>query len=758
VRRFLVAKIFLLMSVLWLGVMTATVMASAQREGLSGQLGINYAEFSADDDLRGDDEGSHFFQHYALMYDRNWGFARGRAGHFSLGLGGEWASLASDINNVTNDRQEFKPQYNADLVFKPGGTPFFLHVYAKDHLGITPMVGRNLSLLDGQGQSGDGLGNIYADFRDGINRNMGFSLMLGQSNGRSGRYSDIWGSAPLLMVDYMDVYVDDSEQASSPIKYRDRNLAFVSLNKRDNWLHVKYFDHYDYLNSAENFSTQEFILGTIDHRENRSWINLTNWIKLSTDGRIFTREAHDGLTRAQGSYEQYTYNLFARTHRSKWEGASFSNFERRISESKVTRNLELPFYFDSVSNENRRWAFTLLGNAYEKTDLLTSTDTLNRSAYNEWRYTFGNRTPNSHTLGYDFEALDDDDYFRSESFRLSYEFDHLRRRQVLGQLQSSLELYAAHQGGEVTMTGEELDYWEEGLSLDLRKQFDPSWSAGVNQHLSVGSGEYYSSATRKIAFSANDAQSFSDSRSENSAVVTAADYFRSITALYGENTRGRLRNRLELKIDYRDRDGYDNLQTGLTHQLDYSSSRYLVHSSTSVVWGDQVTYSVADGLTDEFARSSDMSFTHQTNVVSYLGKGSTLILNGRYEYADTTDGPDSRFDFRETYRYTRFTVNGVVRKFYELEQSLEYERRDPVTGEGEDAYILVLGGSYYPTHRLFMGANTTYTYKGDTYSTVLRARAGIHFPKLQFSLNYGYGQNDDGRTEQRWGADLSKTF
>ena len=95
----------------------------------------------------------------------------------------------------------------------------------------------------------------------GENRQSGFSMMIGIRNGNYlGRYRQLLSKFPRLFIDYTDSFVRNTD-GLFPQHYVYRDLAFVSLNKKDNWFHYRMRTYKDYFNPEENTSTKSIMLG-----------------------------------------------------------------------------------------------------------------------------------------------------------------------------------------------------------------------------------------------------------------------------------------------------------------------------------------------------------------------------------------------------------------------------------------------------------------------------------------------------------------
>ncbi|MRR34874.1 hypothetical protein EG829_09295, partial [bacterium] len=196
---------------------------------------------------------------------------------------------------------------------------------------------------------------LVSDLRDGTRITSGATLLFGVKSGLTNGYNAIFRHIPLVMLDYRDDIARDVKSLS-PIDTRMRRLAFVSLNKRDNWFHYRTTDFTDNINPNQSFEETQLQLGTVDHALSRRWIDLTNWLKISADGQ-FTK--HDSATKVN-SFESYDLNLFAIATRRSWDARTFSSFSRLVDRTGISLERTIPVYGRGVIGADIEW----MGNLY----------------------------------------------------------------------------------------------------------------------------------------------------------------------------------------------------------------------------------------------------------------------------------------------------------------------------------------------------------------------------------------------------------
>jgi hypothetical protein len=196
--------------------------------------------------------------------------------------------------------------------------------------------------------------NIITNLLNGQHVRSGATLIVGIKNGHYlGKYRDLLSRYPRLLFDYQENFVRDLK-SRTPQHYRERNLAFVSLNKKDNWFHYRFLDFEDFEDPTNDFTEKVYMLGSVDHTMRRQWINLTNWIRVSADG-AFTTTAQANLGEVPTS--RYDLNLFATARRRGWDASTFTNFIRKVDGDGMDKSLEVPFYLKGEISPDTAYRF-----------------------------------------------------------------------------------------------------------------------------------------------------------------------------------------------------------------------------------------------------------------------------------------------------------------------------------------------------------------------------------------------------------------
>lgn len=703
-------------------------------------------------------EGAHFTQQYSLLYQTQGKLMQGRGGNYSLGLGYEWNSLASDLNGESIDIQTGKILYRGDILIAPGGLPFRLHLYSHDMTKSYFLEEAIGSLLESDGNDFFVPGRPLTNLSNGQNIRTGATLVLGESNGRYlGKYRDVFENAPKLLMDYTENYVRDLKSLT-PQHFRSRDLAFVSLNKRDNWFHYRLFEHRDYLAETENFDEKSFLLGTIDHTNLRRWINMTNWIQVSADGS-YTTGSRSGAD--ETGFNRYDLNLFARARRADWQASSFNHFHRVEEGSSLRRLIETPLYAQGDLGRDTSWRGRFIGQRNKDMFFSTGEERTKDVLYAQGRVETLKHNP--YIVAPEVAAeVKGGSLGEGEAFRAGVEvYSNRSYRPRLDWLAG----YSLSHFGGTGQTGVETDFWEQVARGSVASNISPAIRGGFEQELVLGNGSLDRSSSQYIT-PRSDA-----GVSDFATTVNQVDgrVFRTISTLFGEHRSGRLFNRGELAYDLLKTEGEDSEQFELGHSLRYDWKSLNVDMRNRLVVGNSIQNrdSIGGSLFQPSPNNvgGEKSFFHSTNIWYSPGRNTESSARFDYEWRDSGVSSSSRWRGQQDLRYNYFAVNGIVRKLADFGERLEYEVFDPANGTSESATAFTLLGNYYPTRNTLLGARIRYELRSpeETDTLTWYTTAGLDFEKFQLALDYAYGTRTAGplmpeRKEHRWEVQVKKTF
>ncbi len=726
---------------------------------LSGSVELRYGEQRATENGDTVLDAAYFAQQYSLLYDRKGELFGGRGGEYDLALGYEWSSLGSEFNGEDFDADAGKILYRGDLVLAPGGLPFHLRLYSHDLTRSTFSRQTVETLFDNRSTDSFIPDYPITGIQNGQVIQTGATLTLGVRNGSyQGRYRDLLSPFPQLLLDYSEVYAKDLK-STVPQHYRDRDLAFISLNKKDNWFHYRVFEHKDFLNALENYEETSYMLGTVDQTYQRRWINFTNWIKVSADGSYTTGER----SRVEDSaVKRFDANLFASARRSNWQATSFNTYNRVREVGTLRKTLELPQFLSGELNRNTSWRLRLISAKDQEvtfaTGLEQDEDVLFASSrvdlFRQGRYVVSpdlEAEVKGGDRGEGYAARAGVEIYSNRIYRPRYD--------VFGSY--SLARFEGTGDG-----GLETDFWEQSLRGRVETDLTSALRTGIEQDFLYGTGALDRTVVRFILPKSDLGLTLSD----NSLEQREGDVFRSTTTWFGEHRSPlRISNRVELVYDVLSAPERGGNQFIVNHLLRYDSRVFLASISNQLVIGDHELTDAGIGAGilggNEVSDSGAASYLNRTNLRYFPGRAWEGNLRVEYEWRDQDSGSSTHLLAEQDLRYSFFKTNGIVRKIAELRQELEYEEFMAAGGARQTATVLVLVGDYFPTRYTILGGRVQYDYRTpeDTGALTWYLTAGLDFEKVQIALDYSYGERSAGdtlpeREEQRWEVRVQKVF
>ncbi len=697
--RRILHKIFMIFLLVW----------PLQAEGgeLAGSAALVYSKYESEyNNIQLD--ANAFQQTYNLAYSMGGELANGRAGRYSIMLGGAFMAFDSEINGSERNDSFGKFLYSGNVVIAPGGLPFRFEAYARD---FSPVSAEYLTASVNGSTSSNAIPWVI---RSATDRVTGFTFLAGIQNGRyRGVYRDVLSLFPRLLIDYQERLVEDTESVI-PTHTRDRNLAFVSLNKKKNWFHYRFRDYVDFLNPLDDFTKKEVILGTIDHEMRRGWINVTNWIKMSVDGKLAREEFEQNNKKSN----RYAVNFFSRFIRRNYRVSGSLSYLRSnsISDHNVTlsKKLTVPIYATGNIDRNSDWRISLLSTLSKEMELQPTssresekkfaiTSTLNTNKQRP--YQIGSNLHLSSTE-WDYENRDEDPNTKERLFDIILKANSNPRYQKPDYYSARFNLGATK--SEVGTDSN--DSWRTQLSF--------SWSRSQSSGEAVGLS-----------------QSLSYSKSENN--TTSA----STTRFYKSfRTSSNLNHRVSAKfiISSDTEDDKKERVLEVEHALKYKKSRKVnIESNTSLRFSN-IFSTIPNPFSTNYTRYNlGKQFLQHSTHLSYemsrqlSSSGGIALLHAR----ELEMGEDfTVYSIRQGLHYTWFTSNGIIRKLAELKEAIYYER-------GPKAWqrTFTLSGSYFPTKIFYLRSSLGYR-QSSSGSDGLRAHlaAGFNWPKLRVGLTYDY--------------------
>ncbi len=709
-------------------------------------------------------DANQFSQQYSLYWQKSGLVSNGRAGHYNLGLGYEWTSYDTEINDYDADESAGKFLYRGEIILAPGALPFRLHAFSYDNqktlLSSTKIAS---SILEP---------DFVTDIRNGQRTTTGLTLMVGIRNGSYlGRYREILAKYPRLFIDYREDYTRDLS-GRRPEHYRHRNLAFVSLNKKDNWFHYRYNEFIDYENKDRGFEERAYILGTIDHHLRRQWINMTNWIKLSVDGSL-TEIDDTNLAGSTGHSETYRLNLFTSFRRKQFQVSNFNAFSRGVDEIETIKKYELPVYSNGWINPNLSWRSTFI-NYREETefnDFSTLLDSVREDEKEDGTYGRGELSL-GHRQKMMLMARLEGETRQTESneglaFRARLEAESNARRRTRQSYQLGYSVLYQDSATQSSLNKSEGDYLEQELYGSYTYTLSPKNRLTLTQNFLLGSGDSNENVTSYINPKGGIGLIFGSRYDPQ----TSGDIFHSTTSVGLESTiSSRLQNTVTAYFDFKDGDNGRLWQSALLQKLNYNRQVWRYSNASTVMIGDDIavrSYRGSHRARLSQANTRDPKFVvEHSSSFAYL-PNRNFESTARFDFAWTSAEDDNIYQayLLQHSQYTFYSVRGYIRKLADVYQDLEYE--DLQSDYADSRYFaLTFGGNYYPYRIFELGGEIIYEmFDPEDISTFkFRARAAVNFSKLQCEARYSYGLGTSGsakadnREEHLFEAQVKKQF
>lgn len=748
--------------------------ASAAEGKLSGEARLGAASYKAE--VNGEEAGtaSHLYQQYTLLYSRRHSLLGGRGGNYALMLGYEHTVLdpASSLQGVDDadaaSLTRNKLFYQGQLLLAPGGLPFRLTLAAEDIHRSSFNAAPDLPLpLGDTGTSSGHLINqdIYGDVNNGTRKVYAANLLVGIRNGSYlGAYRDILSQLPRLLVDYRQETVDDSESRFSPSKYRLRDLAFISLNKKSNWIHFRLRDYIDYFHPDSDSKETQVLIGSIDHQRRRDWINFTNWLKISTDGSYtVVKQANEEMPA-----RTYAYNLFAIGQRPRQQVSIFSSFKRTQDRAGIAQTFELPMKADYEPDRNTRINTRLVFDGREDS-AYAGMVTLPGSSAME---------PN-HEYDFLLETRADLNRSRPIVYR-----PHLQLERLVATASTST---AVKLGGEVASNNAlaKASRWLAGADLSLsqgesggavstftqsdlfgryEREVGRNWLLGTRANLSMGMGAAGagSDSQRITQLSGGQVKDFDPLANDFDGAVVQGGL-----SLFAENRAGVWSNRVSIDDKFRLMAGERDEVITLEHALKREERQSILRWKSVVVVGGGES-SLSQNLSSDYLQSTPTDKQAQLSWKSDIDYTLTPSRQLLMVYSAGINGSSEQtlYKLGQEVHYTLYTRNGIVRRLASCAEEFNYEWMGHGSGlERSGAARLKLSAAYYPTHSYYLLGTVEYVLLRPSSAVIyiVTTNTGFDFSKFKVNLSYSLGNKSEESispevTEQRWAVDIKKTF
>ncbi len=725
------------------------LVPSVARANLSGEAELGYVSYDSEQkDASGTVDsrlnGTSFRQRYSLLYDTQGEIADGRFATYDLTMGYEWGSFDTRVKRLNDDTSLSVSAghvlFRGEVVVDPAELPIRIRAYSRD-LNRTTFIDTYLNNDLDYMISPD----LTTDLRDGTRISSGATVLLGVKNGLTNGYNALFRNLPMLMVDYRDELVHDVNSIT-PIDTRLRRLAFISLNKRDNWVHYRSTKYEDFINPDQSYNENQVQIGTVDQKLMRRWIDLTNWIKVSADAQFTKHNAASPVD----NFEEYDVNFFGIASRSSWEARTFANYNRLQQNGSYSVSRTIPLYMAGTWGFDTDWNARVIN--LDKIDY-QGTPNERKSSSNAASVRFLTLKRANFTVSprLSVEYATDDEVGKNIAVEAGVETRSTRRFSREYDLFSS---YTARfiKSNDVAAS-DSGSYVAQDLNVSVGYAPTPQTRLSGSETISLTSGNTPASSGN-TTISGGSVSTLNDTGILGEYGATSNGYMRSLSMLSFSWLPGsRIRTSLTAQediISVSNQPLYS--RSAITNSVSYTAPTYQVSLDSSVY-----LHSGIDGSSYAFDFNGAASYRPNRNVDAYLRARVNLSH-------DTTN--DVRYvDLQQRFNYYILKYNGIVRHLVELSEELNYQDVTTTSTSSQSVYgkkWLTLGAKYFPFARVFVGGFARYAIvdPGALTQQLYSASLGVTYRKLQADVEYSFGNQygDQKRYERKFAANLRKYF
>ena len=712
--------------------------ASPAAARLRGDIELGYVSYEAEEKGERVADARTFSQRYSVLYEKSGEIYSNRFGFYRGALGYEWASFDSRVYGGA-DGATWNPTtsagkilFDGELVLDPIELPLKIKAYSRD-MASSSFTRDSLDGLNGTGRILTP--NIITSL-NGAGKNLvtGATMVFGVKNGLTNGYNAIFRHIPMVLLDYRDERQEDLDSLS-PVNTRLRKLAFVSLNKRDNWFHYRTTRFEDYINPSQGYQESQVQLGTVDHTLQRRWIDLTNWLKISTDFQYTKRGA--------GASDAYDVNFFALAQRRNWSARTFLNFSRERSGDELRFERNVPIYVSGNLGADTSWnASVSHRDRAVKENRLTLTTDRNTSA--TLRLESFKRSPFTLSQRYTVESADSNDV---GTLGLEAQVETVSTRRFS-------DRYSVAGSYNIRYLGSEREggssYFFQNATGKLSYRPHSQLTLSLDESVTVVRGD---SAALTDSASITTQTNYGSSSDVFRREEQHNEYYRLVTtAGLSWIPLPRLSISLTATEDVLARSDSDtDYLTVVNNRVDYTLDNLRLNMENRLSVRNN-----AEGVATYLQHTGSAQYTPNRSLDALV---RYIITRG------TGDGEKSTYvDLTERVTYSLYQRGGQQRRLLELTQEFTMTESDSIgstsTTTGRKRFLL--GARYYALRNLYLGGNASYGLlsPGNIREFAYNGYLGLNYRKLQFNIDYSYGKrgSDGDRIEKRFMASMRKSF
>ena len=731
---------------------------------LAAEAELSYVNYDARDNIQRVSEHS-LTQRYSVIYDKSGKFVDGRLGRYDVALGYEWLTFDTDIKSSAAPSENFsetkgKLYYKGEVLIDPKEIPFRLSLYSRDMSRSTfntsesnnsQIFGAQQSTLTTTGNSELSSSSHYISVPSmtatgiigGSSVENGATLVMGVKNGMTNGYNDSLRHLPMLMLDYRDV-VNKDKDGRFPVDNRLSRLAFVSLNKKDNWFHYRYVTYDDYIDKSNNYIETQFQLGTVDHLLQRRWIDFSNWLSVSVDGQLTKRVQ----ARTEENFEEFSLNLFGTARRQSWEMRTLNNFTRynEINLDRITYMTSVPVYANGIISPTANWSANTKYND-NRTDkgayFRTVAGAYNIDTFRKSSFTF------SQGLSVEQVNSSDSSDILIMSGNASTTSTPKFSRDVTLKAAYNIRNYRSNFNDNVS------NFTEQELIGTASYNLNNKMRTTVEQTNRLTSGTSPSLSSSVPGAVLNSPQYIA---SPDGTTVNSASY-QSITKFeFAWTPRPRLNVTFSVSEDIvTPTSGERTYVSKVSAIVKYSANQLNLSSKTDYETGD-ANY------------TGNTNFIRSTNSARYIFSRN-LDTNVGISYYKTFEDSNriDTINVDQSVNYNYYRVDGAIGKLFEINESFA-SSEELVSYQGTNETIittkqrtntLLLGAKYYPLRQMMIAGGARYSFVNGFENDAVNyyGSLSLSFQLLEASLDYTCGKNKtDNRVEKRISANVKKKF
>lgn len=722
-------------------------------------------------------------QQISLNYGLNGYVYNQQFGKYKLMLGYEFNINDPEIRNygikdpslgrVKSDKILFQ----GDLRLAPGGLPFRLNAYARDIHTTKFTPGSDLVRLpvgDQEGTTNKGSlirPDINTDMQNGTHRELGATLVLGIKNGSyNGQYRDILSQIPRIFVDYRQIDVSDLSNDADKEHYRARDIAFVSLNKKDNWAHFRHHDYVNFLDSSQNFNSTQIMLGTVDQTLQRQWINLTNWIKLSGD-ISYNRE---NIESTKEDRKFYQINMFAVAKRPELDASVYSTFRRETEQRILTQAFDFPIYFNYEPNRESTYRGNLRASFFSESFVV---DVLDPGA--SWGDNSRRDLDSRSELNFDLGS----EFFRTGAvvFKPRMRLGIINQNGAQGTKENlTLEITSRRSNNSLPWTaGYYVETTQSSVSdgtSSVLTSLEQSLYGSVEINLSsaLRSG-LRGTVEQRTGRNANQLKAWNDSLDTGFSAGgrSVNDSEHSLTydgLIFVEHTGNRVSNRLEFKAHATRTDLAREENAQVAHLLKLNGKTHRFELNSILARGNEpsvasLPFEYVNSVESVSGGEIDVSWSSKALYTYNPDRRLSVSLISSVQRSLANEEADWFASEKVVYRF--YSYSGQIREIAEILEEIGVERSSTTLSKGRGGSLFLhVVAAIFPTKNIYAKIDGKFVRfpSGKAGECIIESVTGMKFDKLQLELSYGRAAKDaEGALspeiwEQRWAFNVKKIF